>query len=143
MLFSSHIGYVLLFFFSSRRRHTRCALVTGVQTCALPIWGNGGPVVPRPAAVRRSAGLRPRYAPAIPCARADRRRRSHPRSPRPCRLLATPDAPPRRCRAQGRTPRQADGQRVVEGKRVSVRVNLGGRGRLKTKNNNKDKYNQT
>src|SRR3546814_788586 len=29
--------YILLFFFSSRRRHTRCALVTGVQTCALPI----------------------------------------------------------------------------------------------------------
>src|SRR3546814_5139080 len=26
-----------LFFFSSRRRHTMCALVTGVQTCALPI----------------------------------------------------------------------------------------------------------
>src|SRR3546814_8949057 len=25
------------FVFSSRRRHTRCALVTGVQTCALPI----------------------------------------------------------------------------------------------------------
>src|SRR3546814_3201735 len=25
------------FLFSSRRRHTRCALVTGVQTCALPI----------------------------------------------------------------------------------------------------------
>src|SRR3546814_4462621 len=25
------------FFFSSRRRHTRCALVTGVQKCALPI----------------------------------------------------------------------------------------------------------
>src|SRR3546814_3344670 len=25
------------FFFSGRRRHTRCALVTGVQTCALPI----------------------------------------------------------------------------------------------------------
>src|SRR3546814_9369775 len=35
----------VIFFFSSRRRHTRCALVTGVQTCALPIspyigfWG--------------------------------------------------------------------------------------------------------
>src|SRR3546814_7097996 len=28
----------MFFFFSSRRRHTRCALVTGVQTCALPIW---------------------------------------------------------------------------------------------------------
>src|SRR3546814_1693439 len=29
--------FVMCFFFSSRRRHTRCALVTGVQTCALPI----------------------------------------------------------------------------------------------------------
>src|SRR3546814_3579773 len=29
---------MILFFFSSRRRHTRCALVTGVQTCALPIY---------------------------------------------------------------------------------------------------------
>src|SRR3546814_10310086 len=28
---------LVVFFFSSRRRHTRCALVTGVQTCALPI----------------------------------------------------------------------------------------------------------
>src|SRR3546814_3098621 len=27
----------VFFFVSSRRRHTRCALVTGVQTCALPI----------------------------------------------------------------------------------------------------------
>src|SRR3546814_14019035 len=31
-----------MFFFSSRRRHTRCALVTGVQTCALPISPPGG-----------------------------------------------------------------------------------------------------
>src|SRR3546814_6014455 len=29
--------WCVCFFFSSRRRHTRCALVTGVQTCALPI----------------------------------------------------------------------------------------------------------
>src|SRR3546814_6315291 len=28
---------IIYFFFSSRRRHTMCALVTGVQTCALPI----------------------------------------------------------------------------------------------------------
>src|SRR3546814_1707038 len=28
-----------MFFFSSRMRYTRCALVTGVQTCALPIYG--------------------------------------------------------------------------------------------------------
>src|SRR3546814_9329703 len=30
--------FFLDFFFSSRRRHTSCALVTGVQTCALPIY---------------------------------------------------------------------------------------------------------
>src|SRR3546814_13246715 len=34
---------LILFFFSSRRRHTRCALVTGVQTCALPIYVRGQP----------------------------------------------------------------------------------------------------
>src|SRR3546814_3755319 len=33
----------LLFFCSSRRRHTRCALVTGVQTCALPIYSFASP----------------------------------------------------------------------------------------------------
>src|SRR3546814_11839934 len=32
-----------LFVFSSRRRHKRCALVTGVQTCALPIWRDQRP----------------------------------------------------------------------------------------------------
>src|SRR3546814_6421736 len=32
------VMYICIFF-SSRRRHTRCALVTGVQTCALPISG--------------------------------------------------------------------------------------------------------
>src|SRR3546814_3381757 len=35
---------LVLFFFSSRRRHTRCALVTGVQTCALPILANIAPM---------------------------------------------------------------------------------------------------
>src|SRR3546814_2992298 len=35
-----------IFFFSSRRRHTRCALVTGVQTCALPISGGTADTVP-------------------------------------------------------------------------------------------------
>src|SRR3546814_10628371 len=35
----------MVFFLSSRRRHTRCALVTGVQTCALPI--SEMPVAPR------------------------------------------------------------------------------------------------
>src|SRR3546814_4302747 len=37
-LVSGGLGFVIVyFFFSSSRRHTRCALVTGVQTCALPI----------------------------------------------------------------------------------------------------------
>src|SRR3546814_2734973 len=35
-VFDFHI-YLFCFFFTSRRRHTRCALLTGVQTCALPI----------------------------------------------------------------------------------------------------------
>src|SRR3546814_3094015 len=34
----SCVLFCVIFFFSSRRRHTRCALVTGVQTCALPIF---------------------------------------------------------------------------------------------------------
>src|SRR3546814_10444959 len=37
MTLVSNLFGLLFFFFSSRRRHTRCALVTGVQTCALPI----------------------------------------------------------------------------------------------------------
>src|SRR3546814_9597189 len=39
MLYDQIVFYIMffMFFFSSRRRHTRCALVTGVQTCALPI----------------------------------------------------------------------------------------------------------
>src|SRR3546814_1091804 len=32
------VSVCLVFFFSSRRRNTRCAVVTGVQTCALPIF---------------------------------------------------------------------------------------------------------
>src|SRR3546814_8662633 len=36
---------VVFLFFSSRRRHTSCALVTGVQTCALPISRRHGIVL--------------------------------------------------------------------------------------------------
>src|SRR3546814_803237 len=39
VLLSYCVCVFVVFFFSSRRRHTRCALVTGVQTCALPISG--------------------------------------------------------------------------------------------------------
>src|SRR3546814_7987245 len=40
MLSSDGSSLCVLFFFSSRRRHTSCALVTGVQTCALPIFAD-------------------------------------------------------------------------------------------------------
>ena len=38
-----HFLFICFFFFSSRRRHTRYISVTGVQTCALPIWGRDSP----------------------------------------------------------------------------------------------------
>src|SRR3546814_20927649 len=42
---------------SSRRRHTRCALVTGVQTCALPISVRGnGKIIQELEAIFRGAG---------------------------------------------------------------------------------------
>src|SRR3546814_10230154 len=51
------------FFFSSRRRHTSCALVTGVQTCALPIsyvfWHGTGPDRHHEAAGTLSRALAP------------------------------------------------------------------------------------
>src|SRR3546814_19851140 len=58
------------FFFSSRRRHTRCALVTGVQTCALPIFevSSDNLRVKEP-----EAGLIP-PSPTSPDCAADRRR---------------------------------------------------------------------
>src|SRR3546814_13380119 len=63
----------VVFFFSSRRRHTRCALVTGVQTCALPICSSSAGSSrqrnqPRLMGPGREAGTR-RLAQAI-CAQA-------------------------------------------------------------------------
>src|SRR3546814_885129 len=56
MLIISHVRFFFIFFFfSSRGRHTICALVTGVQTCALPIYrqwevaGIAGTSTPSPA----------------------------------------------------------------------------------------------
>src|SRR3546814_7450422 len=54
----NHVQYLydLSFFFSSQRRDTRCALVTGVQTCALPIcsWP-----VRRPSTLTRRRATKP------------------------------------------------------------------------------------
>src|SRR3546814_19540056 len=48
------------FFFSSRRRHTRCALVTGVQTCALPISA-----APQPGDMALDIGCATGYSTAV------------------------------------------------------------------------------
>src|SRR3546814_3019042 len=46
------------FFLSSRRRHTRCALVTGVQTCALPISRQRGPTERTDATAKQRTDIR-------------------------------------------------------------------------------------
>src|SRR3546814_19667321 len=146
------------FFFSSRRRHTRCALVTGVQTCALPIsivtWHarTAAPSistvhapqspVPHPylAPVRLDASRKAqskgvsgamRYSTgwlltvkrvmrallefdSLAWKRAGAATRGHGKVEPACFRL-------RRCAG-----RRADRQSVVYGKRVSVRVDLGG-----------------
>src|SRR3546814_17655521 len=87
------------FVFSSRRRHTRCALVTGVQTCALPIYD-------RYALVDDAGEL------------ADHR------------TLAACHWPVQPLHERAGA---GDRQSGVEGKSVSVRVDLGGRRIIKKK----------
>src|SRR3546814_10762757 len=75
-----HLLFLWFFFFSSRRRHTRCALVTGVQTCALPICGRPANET-LPAARCRSRAARPcaRKRASWPDRPDGRRRRSRAR----------------------------------------------------------------
>src|SRR3546814_10475991 len=49
--------HTALYFFSSRRRHTRCAVVTGVQTCALPVCTCAITSGPMPSPVRINSFL--------------------------------------------------------------------------------------
>src|SRR3546814_6405067 len=100
-------------FFSSRRRHTRCALVTGVQTCALPISGAGR------LGGRRTMTVRPAAQAAFAFTAP---------------VLVVGGRLPRRA-LYGRDLQQpADRKSVVKGKNVSVRVDLGGSRNIKTKN---------
>src|SRR3546814_18823591 len=66
MCYADYVDFecIVVFFFSSRSRHTSCALVTGVQTCALPISCSGR----RASSHRRSAppSGRPRSAAIAP-----------------------------------------------------------------------------
>src|SRR3546814_17122813 len=111
-------------FFSSRRRQTRCALVTGVQTCALPILE----------AARR--GFRrddiARRPPPFIDGREDRLLglerlacRHHATCPVGRRRDARAELPPVDARPEDR-------KRVAQGQRASVRGDLGVRGTINT-----------
>src|SRR3546814_17130625 len=112
--------YCVLFFFSSRRRHTRGALVTGVQTCALPICAS--PCSPPTTWSTRSSCTKRLAAPR--CHR--------------CRASSA-------CRSTSCCAWPKDRKSVVSGTSVSVRVDLGGSRIIKkkkkdiTQSNNKQK----
>src|SRR3546814_671601 len=122
-----------LFFFSSRRRHTRCALVTGVQTCALPIFLQ----LPAPQHACSAARLFPQHARKTPCPHPcssrspspphwcwppRRRRRCKPRSrplrPRPSTTSANSLLPSPPARTSTHTP-TANGSRPTRSPRTA------------------------
>src|SRR3546814_15361710 len=100
------VYYVVIsgFCYSGRRRHTRGALVAGVQTCALRI---GGRRTRRPGVAGPHRLALARNTPA-----------------RPHRAGASRPVPGGADAAQGRRP---DRKRGEAGKSVSVRVDIGGR----------------
>src|SRR3546814_11956000 len=115
----------MYFFFSSRRRHTRCALVTVVQTCALPIsaeghHGNLGERAPLQQGVYLVVGRRDRYAVGRDLLYLLASQQV------PGRFPAGSDQP---ITVGGREDRKSG----VQGKSVSVRVDLGGRRIIKNK----------
>src|SRR3546814_8912261 len=74
LMFIVFMSLSLFFFFSSRRRHTRCALVTGVQTCALPILSTSVHVRARSASVLPAPARGPPAAHRLRPARSEERR---------------------------------------------------------------------
>src|SRR3546814_13758650 len=109
-----------IFFFSSRRRHTRCALVTGVQTCALPISAARAAPADRRAGRRQSSRS---------CHAQSRAIGTRTRSTQTSGRRSAPMA--RKITSASATAR--DRKSGVSGKRVSVRVELGGRRIIKKK----------
>src|SRR3546814_2525070 len=92
-----------MFFFTSRRRHPRCPLVTGVQTCALPIWATP----PIASSARRCTGSSPTRPATTP-------------SPRPCASSTTP----RSRRSSASTPSAAPSPAASPASPTSHRLNL-------------------
>src|SRR3546814_20918434 len=126
-----------VFFFSSRRRHTRCALVTGVQTCALPICGKFGVGAAKARVKRARKQNTPRNVDAAPIAmQAD----LGPAFGAEIGVRRPGDvAEKARREADGAVGRrfigQEDRKSVGEGKRVYESVDLGGSGTIKKKKN--------
>src|SRR3546814_7498056 len=120
------MSYCSCFFvFSSRRRHTRCALVTGVQTCALPI--SFAPACDSDAFI---SAAKPGYVPAQRLENIDAFLRAL-----RCEVAALLCAEIQAIRyaEAGEGANGTDRKSVVEGKSVYVRVDLGGRRIIKKK----------
>src|SRR3546814_15792530 len=123
--------------FSGRRRHTMCALVTGVQTCALPISVRG-----RTRTRDRDRGRDGRRGPGGRAGTA--RAQSAAPAAGAMHARARPAAGGVLVQAAGRvqwwrahSTWVGDRKSVVEGKRVSVRVDLGGRRSIQKKHSKK------
>src|SRR3546814_19016120 len=112
---------VVDFFFSSRRRHTRCALVTGVQTCALPIFL--GEQEAQPGRIAALDDDHQRGFAGVGVARVDDARVIVVEQLRRFVAVALFD----------RLQEAVDRKSVGEGKSGSVRVDLGGRRNIKKK----------
>src|SRR3546814_5875540 len=114
----------IIFFVSSRRRHTRCALVTGVQTCALPIYSPGMSPLGT-GEVRNALGLKTRWHSAVPDGPAQM-------APIMVAAMAVATGQARHVLCF-RALTERDRKSVVSGKSVSVRVDPGGRRIIKNK----------
>src|SRR3546814_19014117 len=124
-----------LFFFSSRRRHTSCALVTGVQTCALPI---SCITCPRQCDAPHDCSQSP-GASSWRDSRSPTAENRPTGQGRPASRAARSPLPPRHADdplQDGKTA-EADRKSDVEGKSVSGRGDLGGRRIIKKKKQNK------
>src|SRR3546814_14711649 len=116
------------FLFSSRRRHTRCALVTGVQTCALPIC------LAR-ARQRRDARRQPLGGGEV--GEVEGEGRGHVTA----LAIWSPGIRPATSDGNRRMSDSRDRKSVAYGKSVSVRVDIGGRRIITKKKTNKQTKN--
>src|SRR3546814_19554437 len=129
------------FFCSSRRRHTRCALVTGVQTCALPISQLA--LDTQRAAVRArgtSSRIHNQAVQSRPAKQAELNRERAPFAPRIASQRATPGLPASTTTTIGSFPQtdeirgfRRDRKSHVLGTSVTVRVYHSGRRNLNNK----------